>query len=49
MQRKEPLENKGVVAWLLIPQKHFDTSGKSGADFHHRAKIASGGDPAKRP
>jgi hypothetical protein len=23
MQRKEPLENKGVVAWPLTPQKTF--------------------------
>jgi hypothetical protein len=27
----------GSLAWMLYPRKHFDTSGKSVAPFHHRA------------
>jgi hypothetical protein len=27
----------GSLAWMLYPRKHFDTSGKSAAPFHHRA------------
>jgi hypothetical protein len=27
----------GALAWMLYPRKHFDTSGKSAAPFHHRA------------
>jgi hypothetical protein len=29
--------NKGPLAWMLYPRKHFDTSGKSPAHFQHRA------------
>jgi hypothetical protein len=29
--------NRGALAWMLYPRKHFDTSGKSPAPFHHRA------------
>jgi hypothetical protein len=39
MQRKEPLEKKGVADMDARPKKHFDTSGKSPADFHHRAEL----------
>jgi hypothetical protein len=29
--------NKGPLAWMLYPRKHFDTSGKSPALLQHRA------------
>jgi hypothetical protein len=29
--------NRGSLAWMLYPRKHFDMSGKSAAAFHHRA------------
>jgi hypothetical protein len=34
----------GSLAWMLYPRKHFDTSGKSAAPFHHRTicKTADG-------
>jgi hypothetical protein len=36
MQRKEPLEDKGVAGIdALAAKKHFDTSGKSLAHLHH--------------
>jgi len=38
MHSKEPLEKKEVAGMdVLATKKHFDTSGKSPADFHHRA------------
>jgi hypothetical protein len=38
MQRKQPLEKKGGAGMDALPRKkHFDTSGKSPAHFHHRA------------
>jgi hypothetical protein len=35
MQRKEPLEKKGVAGMGFARKKHFDMSGKSGAHRHH--------------
>src|ERR1700730_7149069 len=36
--------NRGSLAWMLYPRKHFDMSGKSAAAFDHRAicKTADG-------
>src|ERR1700694_3226303 len=35
--------NKGSLAWMLYPRKHFDTSGKSPALFQHRATFKNRG------
>jgi hypothetical protein len=48
MQRKEPIENTGVVGVDMLPaKKHFDTSGKSPAHLHHPANWQYARDDAR--
>jgi len=50
MQRKEPYANKGdSLARIRARKKHFDSSGKSPAHFHHRANCRPAHGPAYRP
>jgi hypothetical protein len=49
ISKTTPCKVTGSLEWMLPPRKHFDTSGKSAAPFHHRAICKTAHGPAQRP